>query len=50
MLKLSANGAKGKFTPEELATIDLEEVKKMIVAQDPKAFDKKAARKKAKKK
>ena len=50
MLKLSANGAKGKFTPEELATIDLEEVKKMIVAQDPKAFDKKAARKKTKKK
>jgi len=50
MLKLSANGAKGKFTPEELSTIDLEEVKKMIVAQDPKAFDKKAARKKAKKK
>jgi len=50
MLKLSANGAKGKFTPEELSTIDLEEVKKMIVAQDPKAFDKKAARKKTKKK
>ena len=50
MLKLSANGAKGKFTPEELATINLEEVKKMIVAQDPKAFDKKTAKKKAKKK
>ncbi len=50
MLKLSANGAKGKFTPEELATIDLEEVKKMIVAQDPKAFDKKSTKKKAKKK
>ncbi|HEY5408828.1 MAG TPA: type I DNA topoisomerase [Ginsengibacter sp.] len=50
MMKLSGNGAKGKFTPEELATIDLEEVKKMIVAQDPKAFDKKAAKKKAKKK
>ncbi len=50
MLKLSANGAKGKFTSEELASINLEEVKKMIVAQDPKAFDKKATKKKAKKK
>ena len=50
MLKLSANGANGKFTPEELSTIELDEVKKMIVAQDPKAFDKKTAKKKAKKK
>jgi DNA topoisomerase I len=50
MLKLSANGANGKFTPGELANIRLEEVKKMIVAQDPKAFDKKTAKKKAKKK
>ena len=50
MLKLTANGANGKFTPEELATIDLETVKKIIVAQDPKAFDKKSPRKKAKKK
>jgi DNA topoisomerase-1 len=46
MLKLTANGANGKFTPEELATIELEEVKKMIVAQDPKAFDKKGGAKK----
>ncbi len=51
MLKLKGNGANGKYTAEELATIDLEEVKKMIVAQDPKAFDKKkAAKKKAAKK
>ena len=50
MMKLPANGAKGKFTPEELATIELDAVKKMIVAQDPKAFDKKAAKKKVKKK
>ena len=50
MLKLTATGANGKFTPEELATIDLETVKKIIVAQDPKAFDKKSPRKKAKKK
>jgi DNA topoisomerase-1 len=40
MLKLTA-GPNGKYTPEELATIELEEVKKMIVTQDPKAFDKK---------
>ncbi len=39
MLKLTG---KGKYTPEELAAIDLEEVKKIIIAQDPKAFDKKA--------
>ncbi|MGI8584760.1 MAG: topoisomerase C-terminal repeat-containing protein, partial [Chitinophagaceae bacterium] len=45
MLKLtSAN--KTKYTPEELAEISLEEVKKMIVAQDPKAFDKKTSTKK----
>lgn len=49
MLKLPANGANGKFTPEELAAIELEEIKKMIVAQDPKAVDKKAAKKKKKK-
>ena len=44
MFKLTG---KGKNTPEELAAIDLEEVKKIILAQDPKAFDKKAAPKKA---
>lgn len=49
MLKLTA-GPNGKYTAEELATIDLEEVKKMILIQEPKAFDKKAkapAKKKA---
>ena len=40
MLKLMA-GPEGKYTAEQLATIDLEEIKKMIVAQEPKAFDKK---------
>jgi len=50
MLKLSANGANGKYTKEELATIDLDAVKKMIIAQEPKAFDKKAPKKRAKKK
>jgi DNA topoisomerase-1 len=43
MMKLTG---KGKYTPEELAAIDLEEVKKIIIAQDPKAFDKKIAPKK----
>ena len=44
MLKLP--GGKAKHTPEELASMDLEEVKKIIIAQDPKAFDKKATGKK----
>lgn len=47
MLKLSPNPAtSAKYTAEELAGIDVEEVKKMIIAQDPKAFDKKGAVKK----
>jgi DNA topoisomerase-1 len=45
MLKLTA-GPNGKYTPEELAVIELETVKKMILIQDPKAFDKKTAVKK----
>ena len=50
MLKLIGGGANGKYTVDELAVIDLETVKKMIVQQEPKAFDKKAkapAKKKA---
>jgi DNA topoisomerase-1 len=49
MMKIVGGGANGKYTAEELAVIDLETVKKMILAQDPKAFDKKtkAAPKKA---
>ena len=46
MLKLIGQGANGKYTPEELAVLDLESVKKMILVQEPKAFDKKAAVKK----
>jgi len=40
---------KGKYTAEALATVSLDEVKAMIVAMDPKAFDKKktAPKKKA---
>jgi DNA topoisomerase-1 len=45
MLKLTA-GPNGKYTAEELATIELDEVKKMILLQEPKAFDKKTTAKK----
>ena len=41
MLKLTGGGANGKYTTEELAAIELDTVKKMIVQQEPKAFDKK---------
>ncbi len=34
---------KGKYTADALATVSLDEVKEMILAQDPKAFDKKKA-------
>ncbi len=34
---------KGKYTAEALATVTLDEVKAMILAMDPKAFDKKKA-------
>ena len=47
MLKLVGKGAAGKFTSEELAVMPLEEVKKMILVQEPKAFDKAPAKKKA---
>jgi DNA topoisomerase-1 len=47
MLKLNRTGG-GKFAPEELAALSLDEVKKMIVAQVPNAFEakKKGAAKK----
>jgi DNA topoisomerase-1 len=47
--KLTGSGAKGKYTPEELQALELDDVKKMILQQEPKAFDKKgkAAPKKA---
>ena len=49
MLKLTKKEDGTKHTPEELPTISLEVVKKMILEQMPKAFDKpiKAAAKKA---
>ena len=48
MLKLGKNPATGeKYTPEELAVLSLEEVKKLIVEQVPNAFEPKATKKKA---
>lgn len=46
MLKLGFNKEGKKYTAEELAGIELEDVKKMIIEQDPKAFDKKTTAKK----
>jgi DNA topoisomerase-1 len=47
MLKLGRAESGEKLTPEELTSIPLEEVKKMIEAQVPGAFTKKAAAKKS---
>jgi DNA topoisomerase I len=46
MFKLVGGGASGKYTAEELAVIDVESIKKMILTQDAKAFDKKTTAKK----
>ena len=46
MLKLGLSKTNTKHTPEELAVISLEEIKKIILTQEPKAFDKKAPAKK----
>ena len=48
MVKLSREEG-GKYTPEELANLTLEEVKKMIEVQLPGAFDKKGKKAAAKK-
>ena len=40
MMKITGAGLNGKYTAEELSTISLDKVKKMILTQDPKAFDK----------
>ena len=47
MLKIPAKPGGGKYVAEELSALDVEDVKKMILQQDPKAFDKKAPAKKA---
>ena len=45
-LKVLGNGANGKYSATELAALELDSIKKMILTQDPKAFDKKAPAKK----
>lgn len=50
MLKIPRKSDDNKYTPEELATLSVEDVKNMIEAQVPGAFTKKAAAKKAAKK
>lgn len=48
MLKLGRNPATNeKYTPEELAVLSLEDVKKLIVEQVPNAFEPKVTKKKA---
>ncbi|MEO6820528.1 MAG: topoisomerase C-terminal repeat-containing protein, partial [Ginsengibacter sp.] len=47
MLKLTAKSNGEKYSPEELAQVDVEEVKKMILKQDPKAFAKPVTKKTA---
>ena len=42
MLKLDRKANGDKYAPEELTSISLEDIKKMIVEQVPNAFDKKA--------
>jgi DNA topoisomerase-1 len=50
MLKIGRTAKGEKITPEEVAELSLEQVKKMIVDQKPGAFDKKGAKKGAAKK
>ncbi|MBC7850518.1 MAG: type I DNA topoisomerase [Chitinophagaceae bacterium] len=47
MLKLARKKDDSKYTPEELTTMPLEEIKQMIEVQVPGAFSKKTAKKKA---
>jgi DNA topoisomerase-1 len=50
MLKLGKNDAGEKYTAENLSVLSLDEVKKMIIAQIPDAFEKKKTKKAAAKK
>lgn len=47
MLKLPKKESGDKYAPEELESLSIEEVKKMIIDQKPNAFDKKGGAKKA---
>jgi DNA topoisomerase I len=46
-LLITGGGANGKYTPEELQALSIDDVKKMILQQEPRVFDKKAPAKKA---
>ncbi len=46
MLNLKTKPGGGKYTSEELSVLELGDVKKLILQNDPKAFDKKTAGKK----
>ena len=50
MIKLGRKESGEKYAPEELANVSLDEVKKMIVAEEPGAFDKPVKKAAAKKK
>lgn len=50
MIKLGRKEGGEKYTPEELTNVSLEEVKKMIIAEEPGAFDKPVKKAAAKKK
>lgn len=50
MIKLGRKESGEKYAAEELPNLPLEEVKKMIIAEDPKAFDKPIKKAAAKKK
>lgn len=45
MLKLLPKPEGGKYTSEEAATLSLDDIKKMVEAQEPNAFEKKASKK-----
>ncbi|HMR85828.1 MAG TPA: topoisomerase C-terminal repeat-containing protein, partial [Niabella sp.] len=40
MIKIGRKENGEKYTPEELSTVSLDDVKKMIIAEEPTAFDK----------
>lgn len=50
MIKIGRKENSEKYTPEELSTVSLDGVKKMIVAEEPTAFDKPIKKAAAKKK
>ncbi len=50
MIKIGRKENGEKYTPEELSTVSLDDVKKMIVAEEPTAFDKPIKKAAAKKK